>query len=358
MRRWNRVLVAGLIVAGVLTIGGSVAQAPALTPPPPLAAAPATCHRYAAEEGSDSAPGTWRRPVRSIQRLHDLLRPGQSGCVRRGTYGPTGEYVVAVSRPNITIQSYPGERALLRGLIMIRPSATRSRLARLDIEGTGGANTIQWYATDFTLEDSDITNKQRGRSCMILGDDDRRAGIALRPVIRRNVFHECGATANGNLDHAIYAQLTADGVIADNVFWSIAAYSMHLYPNAQRTLFSHNVIDGGSPSIRGGVIFAGEGGETSNGNVVERNVIAYSAYYNIHSYWNGSVGSGNVARANCVYGAGRGDIGDTEGFSAEDNVVAQPQFVDRDKRDYRLRPDSGCLSVVGYDTAAKLAAGR
>src|SRR5262249_43523043 len=159
----------------------------------------------------------------------------------------------------------------------------------------GRSNTIQILgAADVVIQDSDITNKWRGRSCLIIGDPS--APAAVRPVIRRDRFHECGSLANGNQDHAIYAASVVDGKITDNVFWNIAAYALQLYPNAQRTLFAHNVIDGGSPSVTGGVIFGGDAGDASSGNVVEHNVLADSTRYNIESWWGGAVGTGNVAR--------------------------------------------------------------
>ena len=39
---------------------------------------------------------------------------------------------------------------------------------------------------------------------------------------------------------------------------------------------AYNVIDGGSPSVRGGVVFGGEADYQSSDNVVELNVIAYA----------------------------------------------------------------------------------
>ena len=89
------------------------------------------------------------------------------------------------------------------------------------------------------------------------------------------------------------------------------------------------MIDGGSPSVTGGVIFGGDSGDASSGNIVEHNVIGDSTRYNIESWWGGAVGSGNVARSNCVFGGGMGDIGATNGFAPQSNLVADPLFVSR-----------------------------
>jgi hypothetical protein len=293
----------------------------------------------------------------TAQALLASLAPGQVGCLRGGTYTATGSYVLDYSNRNVTITSYPGERALLVGVMVFRNGASGSKLTRVSVEGNGGptgrSNTIQILgAADVVIEDSDITNRWRGRSCLIIGDGS--APAAVRPVIRRNRFHECGSLANGNQDHAIYAANLVDGKITDNLIWNSAAYALQLYPNAQRTLFAHNVIDGGSPSVTGGVVFGGDSGNASNGNVVEDNVLADSTRYNIESWWGGAVGTGNIARSNCLSGGGSGEVGAANGFTSQGNVVASPAFVNRGAHDYRLRAGSACRALVGYDTAALL----
>ena len=272
------------------------------------------------------------------------LSSGQIGCLRGGLYTASSVHVLDFTRSGVALVGYPGERAVVRGIVVVRQGVDRARLADVVVEGTGGSNTIQVYGTDFVLEDSDITNAWRGRSCLMLGDGS--AGTAVRPVIRRNRFHECGSLANGNKDHAIYAAHVTDGRISENQFWNTAAYSVHLYPDAQRTVVSHNTIDGGSPSVRGGIVFGGDGNEASRDNIVEYNVIAYAATYNIESSWGAAIGTGNIARSNCVWGGGAGNISQPTGFTAVGNVVAEPRFADRSSRDYSLLSGSPCLGVI------------
>ena len=210
------------------------------TPPPP----PATCSKVA-------SPGQG-----TAQALLDSLGSGQVGCLRGGTYTASGSYVLYLTASNRTIISYPGERARLRGNIAVMSGANGNRLAGLDIEGTGSGNTIEVLAADFVLEDSDITNVWRGQSCIILGIDGW--GTAVRPVIRRNKFHECGIKGN-HFTHGIYAGHLVDGKITDNVIWNVGGFAIQLYPNAQNTLFAHNIIDGSGASD-GGLIFGGGDG--------------------------------------------------------------------------------------------------
>ena len=318
------------------------------------------CSKFAAPSGSDSAAGTEAAPYRTAQRLADSLSAGQTGCLRGGSYTSSGSYVLSPAhggKPGepIVIRSYPGERARLVGITNLHDGVDNVALADLTFEGTGSSNTIKIYAADTTIEGSEITNAWRGLSCMMLGSNSG-AGQALRTTVRGNVFHACGAPANGNKDHGIYAANALEGEIVDNVFYDSAAYAIQLYPNARRTRFAHNVVDGGSPSVRGGVIVSGDGSYASSENVIEHNVIAYAATYNVLSSWGGAIGGGNVARENCLWDGKLGNLLNGAGLTATGNLTADPGFLDRSGRNYRLGSASPCLAKVGYDTAAKVAA--
>jgi copper-binding protein NosD len=169
------------------------------------------------------------------------------------------------------------------------------------------------------------------------------------------VIHQCGNTADGNQDHAIYADNSVNAVIDNNVIWGAAAYAVHLYQNSQGSQITHNVIVGNGY----GVIFAGSDLHHSSGNVVSDNIIANStAGYDVSSYWGGTVGSGNVLKGNCLAGGRRGQITTVKtGFAASGNVTATPGFVNAAAHNYRLGSGSPCLSVVGYDTEARIGAG-
>ncbi len=297
----------------------------------------------------------------SAQRLVDSLAPGETGCLRGGSYGDGGEvYVLDPARGGsagapITVRSYPGERAKLVGIVILRQGVDHVRLSGLDFEGTGEQNSIKIYSADAVVEDSDITNFSRGRSCMILGSNSG-VGQAVRTIVRRNKFHECGSPSNLEArDHSIYTASMVDGQIVDNVMYNPAAYAIILRPNAQRNLIAHNVIDGASALDRGGIALGSDASYASNDNVIEYNVIAYAETYNITTSWSGAVGSGNVARNNCLWAGESGNISTQTGFTATANTIADPGFANRAAHDYRLAPDSPCLATVGYDTAAKLA---
>lgn len=328
------------------------------------AAAPSgtACTRYASPAGNDRARGTKAAPFKTPQRLVDSLRPGQTGCLRGGRYdeGEDG-YIMRVGHGGrqgapIRLRSHPGERALLYGTTYIPNGSNHVILSHLTLEGAGdGSHTIKIYSADVVVQDSELTNGGRGESCMMLGSADKY-GHAVRTIVRRNRFHDCGSRENDNKDHAIYAGGTVDVRIVGNVFWNTMGYSVHMYPYARGTLVAHNVIDGGEPSVRGGILIAGNDEYASSGNVIEHNVIAYAVTSNVISRFDSDVmGSGNVVRNNCLWAARDGNVDrDDGGFTVAANVVAAPGFVARGQRDYRLRRGSRCLGVVGYDAAARL----
>jgi hypothetical protein len=310
------------------------------------------CDRYAAPWGDDHNRGTSKRPFESPQRLANSLRPGKTGCLRGGVYDQTDEgYVLRLKRGGteqrrITIRSFPGERARLLGIIYIVSGANFITLSQLAIEGTGEHNTVKIYSTGTTIRNNDITNASRGESCMILGSDSD--GEAVRTTVRENRFHDCGSSSNDNKDHAIYVSNAADGRIIGNVFWDSSAYSIQLYPHAVRMLVARNIIDGGPPSVRGGILLGGDSDYASSDNVVEFNVVAYADTYNVTSDWEGSTGTGNIVRSNCLWQGRDGNINDSSGgFTASSNMVAAPRFVNRAKHDYRLKRGSKCRRVVG-----------
>lgn len=375
-RTRGRTALAGALAtgaAGVLLAFGSACSAsePSATPAggegeipaPRTARASLGCTRYAAPWGRDSSGGSARRPFRTAQRLADSLRPGQTGCLRGGRYdGGSEEYVLDVERggrrgARVVIRSFPGERATLVGTVAIERRAPFVTLAGLGIEGTGDGNTVKIYSSGAVITGATITNRGRGESCMILGSTSGY-GEAIGTVVRGSRFDRCGSRANDNKDHAIYVSNAIGARIVGNVFSRTAGYSIHFYPHARRAYVAENVIDGGPPSVRGGVLFGGNDEYVSSGNLVERNVIAYAQSSNITSGWDDAVGTGNVARRNCIWGAREGNVDDSDGgFVARENVVAPPLFVNRARGDYRLTHGSRCRRVVGFRLAPR-AAGR
>jgi hypothetical protein len=351
VRRLLLLIAFGLAVWALLvaTGGAENSAAPTTAPPPKL------CSKFAATNGSDSNRGTWKRPFQTPQRLVNSLRPGETGCLREGTYEARTTVLRfrRAGRPDapITVRSTPGERAKLIGVVYVPHGVDNVRISFLDLDVYNYAQEsgLAIYADDVRVENNTITNRSTDQ-CIMLGNHNG-GGEARRTLVRRNYMYDCGDPAQGNQEHAIYFGNSDGAVIVDNVIVNSAAYAIHLYPDARHALIAHNVID---RTGSGGVTFSGDDDLASVDNVVEYNVITRSARSDIRSHWAGPVGTGNVARFNCVWEAAEGEIANTGGFDNHSNVVADPLYRDPDEGDYRLQPGSPCLRVVGYDTAARV----
>jgi hypothetical protein len=333
----------------VATGGAENSAAPKPARPSPL------CDKFAATNGSDSNPGTFKRPYATPQRLVNALRAGKTGCLRTGTYEARATILKfnRAGKPTapITVRSAPGERAKLIGVVYVPDGSDNVRISYLDIDVYNYAQEsgLAIYADDVEVDNNTITNRSTDQ-CIMLGNH-YSGGEAKRTVIRRNYMYNCGDPGQGNQEHAIYFGNSDGAIVIDNVIVNSAAYAIHLYPDARHAFIAHNVIDG---TGSGGVTFSGDDEAASIDNIVEYNVITRSERNDIRSHWAGPVGTGNIARHNCVWDAKEGEIAEPDGFLSEGNVVADPRYVDPEHGDYRLQSGSPCLHIVGYDSAARV----
>lgn len=340
LRTPRTALATGPLVA--LLAGGVVAVVPAAS------AAELPCARFASTSGADTNAGTQSSPYRTVQKLVGSLSAGQAGCLAAGTY--TGN--VTLARSSTTLRSVPGVRATLSlSTLTIPAGANDVTVSDLNIVGGGGALTMRPIGSRFTITRNDITNRHQGLSCILVGS---QADKSLSGTVSRNRIHHCGQVGS-TLDHGVYAQnfgrsaSTVPGLtVEDNVFHSMGAYSVQLYPNGVGALVQRNVMDGGSPSTRGGVVI--DGG-TASGHRIERNIIVGTRTGGIVQ----RTGSGHTAKDNCFFQNGGADVSGS-GITRSGNLNADPRFVNRSAGDYRLAPDSPCLAKVGQDTAALLSA--
>ncbi|HWM54364.1 MAG TPA: right-handed parallel beta-helix repeat-containing protein [Solirubrobacterales bacterium] len=190
--------------------------------------------------------------------------------------------------------------------------------------------------------------------CILIGSQRETHGV----TIEGNRISHCGR--HGKFDHLIYVQ----NAVGTTIRWNLltdnpGGWAVHLYPDADDTLIEHNVID----ENRGGVIFAGTDGETSDRNVVRDNAITYSGpRWNIESSWSDEpAGRDNLAYSNCLFSRGADEpagINEAEGFTAEGNLVlSESPYVDRHGGDYSFLSESPCRMLVG-DVAQATVASR
>lgn len=220
--------------------------------------------------------------------------------------------------------------------------ATVENLALDGISGDGPSPTVN--ANDVVFRGNDVTNGHTA-ICFVLGDD--QYGVANDTLIENNRIHDCGRLPATNHDHGIYVAHASGTVIRDNLIYDNADRGVQLYPDADDSLVTGNVIDGNGE----GLIISGNDTKESENNLIEHNLITNSAIrYNVESHWPGSVGDGNIVRENCVFGGARDD-GEggietpAEGFEASDNLIVDPLYVGPEAGDYALEEDSPCSEL-------------
>ena len=304
---------------------------------PPDAQSARSCDRLA-------SPGN-----RAVQRLVDSLRPGEVGCLRQGTY--RGAVTISSSgepgRP-ITLQPRPGARVRVVGALTVTRSSAHVVVRRLHLEGSrrpGVPSPIVNGRRILFLE-NEVTNGHTA-ICFALGNP--RFGVARDVTIQRNRIHECGQLPATNLEHGVYVAVARDTRIIGNWIYENADLGIQLYPNARDTYVAGNVIDGNGE----GIIFGGLPRVAARDNLVQGNVISNSRLRNnVEWHFEGTVGTGNVVRRNCIGGGARDDgsggiMLPPIGFTLVDNRVAQPEF--RAPGDYRIAPGSACARVLAGD---------
>lgn len=303
----------------------------------------ATCDRSVAPGGDDSGDGSTDRPFGTVQHLAESLEPGQTGCLASGDF--TGELSIrrggSADRP-ITLTAAPSAttRPVLRGRVLVDDSADHVVISGLTLNGRNPdklpSPTVN--GDDVVLRGNEITNDNSG-ICVNLGHPTY--GAAVGTVIVNNRIHNCGEIPATNLEHGIYVGTARDTTIEGNLIYANADRGIQLYPDAQDTRVTNNVIDGNGT----GVIFSGADGTVSSDNQVVDNIISNSERYNVDAFWSDTVdrvGEDNLVEGNCLWGAGIEEISDEPGFTESGNLVIDPGFADRASGRFTIAPGNPC----------------
>lgn len=311
-----------------------------------LAAATTTnCTSFAAPGGSDHAVGSLEHPFATVAHLAASLSPGQTGCVRSGTYSEnvTIENSGTSSAP-ITITSYPGERATLVGRLWLHQAANYVTVENMNLNGRNSSSlpspTINGDNDQFL--GNDVTNEHT-EICFVVGSS---WGHANHTLIQANRIHDCGMIPSRNQDHGIYVDEAENTQILDNVIYDNTDRGIQLYPDAQATVIEHNIINANGE----GILFGGSSGNASSETTVKDNLITNAqTRYDIESWYpsGNPTGQNNIVQDNCIWGGTEGLIqADATGFQASENITANPTYANANAGDYRIASSSPCAQLL------------
>jgi hypothetical protein len=281
----------------------------------------------------------------------DTLTAGQIAYIRAGTYSQNLVMTRAGSAAApITIRNYPGEAPVLRPgsgetdnyPLQVGSGAAYVRFQGLVIEGATGPSTANVYAWGdaHDIELSDCVDRDSQRQGFF--SDSATASIQIIGCF----IHDNGGSGPTHLDHNVYMEgghhLIANSLIADAPNGS----DVQIYPSSTGVIVTENTIVGAGLD---GIILGSDGETTTNNLTIVDNVIAFNRRNGIGTYWGGSVGSGNLATMNVVWGNTAGDL-TGNGITYTANAVADPRFVDRANGNYHLQNGSPGrdTAIVGY----------
>jgi hypothetical protein len=322
--------------------------------PAHVARARAACDLFAAPWGSNSSGrGTLRRPLRSLTKLDRALRPGQTGCLRGGTYGGLTAWhrvnTNGTRSARITIREYPGETATVKGWVDVEGSYTTLEDLRID-----GSNTRYPHRPPGVTCPGDVSQPLTiGGHNDVLQDLDyfqsisglRSVGIGVGfsgdtddTVIRDNRIHDVGGCEF--YDHLIYLAGGRHVQIYDNWMWNDPhGWGVKLDPGPQDARIWGNVID----HAGSGFNFGNSSGRrpTADNLVFDNTVVNSTGVSNTDIPWSypgvvvTSPGLFNASTGNQVFD---NDSYDNPGGIADlATVVTRSQLNVRDN--FRVRPD-------------------
>jgi hypothetical protein len=287
-----------------------------------------------------------------LHRLDISLRPGQTGCLRAGTYGGfSTRHDLSASgtwRRHILIRPYPREHVKLIGWIQMTGSHTtllgfeidgtntfsaskecsiKTTSAGLSIEGTGDVlERNDYYQSVPSLRGNGIGIGWSGS-----GDDT---------IIRWNRIHDVGQCRA--FDHLIYLAGGRNVHIYDNWMWNDPhGWGVQAYPGPRNAHIYANVV------YRAGSGFTIGGSSTTSDNSIDHNLVVQSTGLPtagtrgaaISDYWVGTPGSSNVFSNNDSFRDVDG-VGHVSAVRVVDNITSNPDLIDPAAHDFRVRSTS------------------
>jgi Right handed beta helix region len=330
-----------------------------------------TCDLVASPSGSDSTgDGTLANPYQTVVKLDEALAPGQTGCLRGGSYGSisTLHRLANNGTPSggqITITAYPGESPTVVGWVDIEGSYTT--ISDLKIDGSNNfyqmapgsscpspvSQSLDLAGAGDVFEHNDYYQsvaslRGNGLGVGFWGDSDNT-------VIRYNRIHDVGSCTQH--DHIIYLASGNNVQIYDNWLYNDHnGFGVSVYPHPTNARISANVMY----NVGVGVAFGDNGTSTVSGNKAWNNVVADSfgvpgdggetlqAVLVLCADLDSS-STGNEIFANDSYENPQGISAinshlSSAQISLRETITVDPQFVDAAAGDFAVEPGSPVAS--------------
>jgi hypothetical protein len=324
------------------------------------------CDLFASPAGSDAeGDGTLGAPYATLQKLDSELSPGETGCLRAGTYGSTSTWHDltndGTSERRITITAYPGESPQIDGWIQLQASYTT--LSHLEIDGSNtfytevrsgitcpapASEALSISGSNDTLEFDDYFQSVSGTRGVGIGIGFY--GDADNTVIRYDKIHDVGQC--DQYDHSVYVASGAGVQVYDNWIWNNhGGQAVSVYPAARDARIYSNVID----TSDSGFTIGDDGSSAVSGDRIYHNVVADSGMLSnpdhnwstpgvfVNCYFNSASSIGNEVFDNDSFGNPGGSsngCGGSANVSLSGTRSVNPRFVDAAVHDYAVVPTS------------------
>ena len=388
----NRKVIQGLILVtafgAILGLGGcsgGTADRAASLQEAKLAA----CDKWVSPNGADTAAGGQADPYRTVSHMIHQLNPGQTGCLQSGqTFDDPialGAWIIngsgELGAPITIRSSNPSEPARVKAAVWIQGSAHDLVFRNIDFfdsySGTKG-NMVQVEGDRISLLEDELTFTHG--ICLGLGKIDQSQTLQQQEqgaeppqraddfVFEGNTVHDCGAAlANGGLTvadsgvHGVYLIYANNPKIVNNYIYDNVDRGIQLYPRVHGAVIEHNLLDGNGSNLH--LSSDHEYGHYSEDNLVRNNLISDSVLrartdpnwpqgdiYQIYGCCFGGAERqpgvaptyGNVIKENCIYQADPSLNFGGWGYSEEDNIFKDPEYVDRAAHNFELADGSPC----------------
>lgn len=316
------------------------------------------CDLIASTSGSDSNTGAdLESPLRTAQALVDMLQAGQTGCLRGTSAATPFTEDVVIQQKNesggggssrITLMSYPGEVAKIRGNLSVEDTANLITLRQLVLEGTSGGAAARIDGDDVMVSDSNITNA--AAVCV-------RVGViapATRVALLRNRIHDCGTDAI-NLGRSTHAS------VLWNLLYDSSGYGVKFSADADQSYVYRNIVDANDH----GIGFFGQSSlRYPDHNFVDSGIVSRSTQgWNVTFSQMPNSGE-NYLSQTCVFSATHPNGGlqtstKVQGYQiwSPPLTVSDPAYRDRARKDFRPSNESDPCFAHSGDVATVVSQG-